>query len=36
MDENGTAFVDRLAFHNRMFQAPGNSGVKVCGNEASC
>ena len=36
MDENGTAFIDRLAFHNRMFQAPGSGGVRVCGNEASC
>jgi hypothetical protein len=36
MDEDGTAFIDRLAFHNRMFQAPGNAGVKICGSEAAC
>jgi hypothetical protein len=36
VDEDGTTFVDRLAIHNRMFQAPGSGGVKICGNEASC
>ncbi len=38
MDENGTAFVDRLAFHNRMFQSSGSgsAAVKACGTEAVC
>ncbi len=38
MDEDGTAFVDRLAFHNRMFQSSGSgtAAVKACGSEAVC
>jgi hypothetical protein len=38
MDEAGTAFVDRLAFHNIMYQASGtgSSAAKTCPNESSC
>jgi hypothetical protein len=38
MDEDGTAFVDRLAFHNRMFQSSGSgtAAVKACASEAVC
>lgn len=34
MDEEGTAFVDRLAFQNEMFTAPGF--VQKCNSEAAC
>jgi hypothetical protein len=38
MDEEGTAFVDRLAFHNIMYVASGTgtAAVKSCPSEASC
>ena len=38
VDEDGTTFVDRLAFHNRMFTGPGtgSAGIKNCGSEAVC
>lgn len=38
MDEPGTAFVDRLAFHNIMYQASGtgSSAARACPSEASC
>ena len=38
MDEEGTAFVDRLAFHNKMFvkAGSGSTAVKSCANETSC
>ena len=38
MDEPGTAFVDRLAFHNIMYQASGtgSAAAKSCPSEASC
>ncbi len=38
MDEPGTAYVDRLAFHNIMYQASGTgaSAAKGCPSEASC
>ena len=38
VDEDGTTFVDRLAFHNRMFQSSGSgsAAVKACGSEAAC
>jgi len=38
MDEEGTAFVDRLAFHNKMFvkSGSGSAAVKTCANETSC
>jgi len=38
MDEEGTAFVDRLAFHNKMFvkAGTGSTAVKSCANETSC
>ena len=38
MDEEGTAFVDRLAFHNKMFvkAGSGSAAVKSCANETSC
>ena len=34
MDEEGTAFVDRLAFQNEMFTAP--NVIVNCPAEASC
>jgi opacity protein-like surface antigen len=34
MDEEGTAFVDRLAFQNEMFTAP--NVIQNCGSEAAC
>lgn len=34
MDEEGTAFLDRLAFQNEMFSAP--NFVQNCGSEAAC
>lgn len=38
MDEPGTAFVDRLAFHNKMFQqaGTGSAAVKTCASESVC
>ena len=38
MDEDGTAFVDRLAFHNIMYVASGtgSSAIKSCPAESSC
>lgn len=38
LDEAGTAFIDRLAFHNRMFvqAGAGSSAVKNCPSESSC
>jgi len=38
MDEDGTAFVDRLAFHNIMYTASGTGSgpVKTCPSESSC
>jgi hypothetical protein len=38
LDEAGTAFIDRLAFHNRMFlqSGTGSAAVKNCPNESSC
>jgi hypothetical protein len=38
MDEAGTAFVDRLAFHNKMFvrSGTGTAAIKTCGTEAAC
>lgn len=37
VDEDGTAFVDRLAFQNRMFTGPGSgAAVKTCGSEGAC
>jgi len=38
MDEEGTAFVDRLAFHNKMFvkAGTGSAAAKTCANETSC
>jgi len=38
MDEPGTAFVDRLAFHNKMFvqSGTGSGAIKNCSSEASC
>jgi hypothetical protein len=38
MDEAGTAYVDRLAFHNIMYQASGtgSSAAKTCSNESAC
>ncbi len=38
MDEPGTAFVDRLAFHNRMYQqaGTGSAAIKTCNSESSC
>ena len=38
MDEVGTAFVDRLAFQNKMFIRNGTStsAIKNCGTEAAC
>lgn len=38
MDEDGTAFVDRLAFHNIMYVAngTGSAAIKSCPSEASC
>lgn len=38
MDEAGTAYVDRLAFHNIMYQASGtgSAAAKACPSEASC
>jgi hypothetical protein len=38
MDEDGTAFVDRLAFHNKMYvqNGTGSAAIKNCPSEASC
>ena len=38
MDEEGTAFVDRLAFHNIMYvsSGTGTAAVKSCPSESSC
>jgi len=38
LDEVGTAFIDRLAMHNRMFiqAGSGTSAVKNCPSESSC
>jgi hypothetical protein len=38
MDEDGTAFVDRLAFHNIMYTASGTgtAAIKACPSESSC
>jgi len=38
VDEAGTTFVDRLAFHNRIYIASGSgsSAIKNCSSEASC
>jgi hypothetical protein len=38
MDEEGTAFVDRLAFHNKMYQKAGttSAAVKSCASESAC
>jgi len=38
MDEEGTAFVDRLAFHNLMYvqSGTGAAAIKTCPNETSC
>jgi hypothetical protein len=38
MDEEGTAFVDRLAFHNKMYvqSGSGSAAIKNCPSEASC
>lgn len=38
MDEPGTAFVDRLAFHNIMYNSSGtgSAAIKTCPNESSC
>lgn len=38
VDENGTTFVDRLAFHNRMYvqAGSGSAAIKACPSEASC
>jgi hypothetical protein len=38
LDEVGTAFIDRLAFHNRMFiqAGSGSAAVKNCPSESSC
>jgi hypothetical protein len=38
LDEVGTAFIDRLALHNRMFiqAGSGTSAVKNCPSESSC
>jgi hypothetical protein len=38
LDEVGTAFIDRLAFHNRMFiqAGSGSNAVKNCPSESSC
>jgi len=36
MDEEGTAFVDRLAFHNIMYVASGTGSIKSCPSESSC
>lgn len=38
MDEAGTAFVDRLAFHNKMYVKSGTttSAIKTCATESSC
>ncbi len=38
MDEEGTAFVDRLAFYNKMYiqNGSGSAAIKNCPSEASC
>lgn len=38
MDEDGTAFVDRLAFQNIMYTSSGtgSAAIKTCPNESSC
>lgn len=38
MDEAGTAFVDRLAFHNKMYiqSGSGSAAIKNCPAESSC
>ena len=38
MDESGTAFVDRLAFYNKMYvqNGHGSAAIKNCPSEASC
>lgn len=38
MDEPGTAFVDRLAFQNKMFirSGTGTTAIKTCAAESSC
>jgi len=38
MDEPGTAFVDRLAFQNKMYirSGTGTAAIKSCASEASC
>lgn len=38
MDEEGTAFVDRLAFYNKMYiqNGHGSAAIKNCPSEASC
>lgn len=38
VDEPGTSFVDRLAFHNKMFiqSGTGSAAIKNCPSEASC
>ena len=38
IDEEGTSFVDRLAFHNKMYvqAGTGTAAIKTCGTESSC
>lgn len=38
MDEQGTAFVDRLAFYNKMYiqNGSGSAAIKNCPSESSC
>jgi hypothetical protein len=38
VDEDGTAFVDRLAFYNKMYvqNGTGSAAIKNCPSELSC